>query len=283
LSRLGSLDDIEELVSGVEKLSKPGPILEGLRNAISGYFDSVRANDAALYRQLAQAVVQPADVLISFNYDVSLDRELRRAEKWNPGTGYGFDVGVKGLPPSATTLLKLHGSTNWMDLLFDGLRGGQTSVGGGDAHGPRPVLLPQEFEFLECPGITDPRFSGGGMTRNGSMILPSRDKRFYVSTSSNPGERKDFWSLLWGQAAKALGEADEIVIVGYSLPSADGHARRLVLDERNRDAKLTICCGSDNSRLAAEFVQAGFARQRVVTDFPYFEQWIAAQCYEAVL
>jgi hypothetical protein len=255
-----------------------------LRNGLCGYFDSIRANDAALYRQLAQEVVQPGDVLITFNYDVSLDRELRRAGKWNPNTGYGFDLGIRGLPPSDTTLLKLHGSTNWMDLLFDGLPGGKFSQGGSDSHGPRPVLLPQEFDFLEYPpGTRDPRFNGGAMTRSGSMILPSREKQFYVSTSSSPRERKDFWSSLWAQASDALRTAEEITVIGYSLPEADEDARRLLLEEKsNRNALLTVCSGRATSNIAEEFVRAGFAHERVLTELARFEDWIATKCGQAV-
>jgi hypothetical protein len=282
LSRFGSFDDIEELVSQVEKVSKPGPILEGLRNGLCGYFDSIRANHAALYRQLAQEIVEPGDVVVSFNYDVSLDRELQRAGKWNPNTGYGFSVGMRGLPPSGTTLLKLHGSTNWMDSLFDGLRGGQFSQG-SDSHGPRPVLLPQELEFLGCPPETrDPRFNGGGMLRNGSMILPSRDKRFYVGTSTNSRERGDFWSSLWHQAAMALREAREISVIGYSFPSADKDARELLLNNSNRRCRLAICSGSDTTHIREQFVSAGFLPERIVDDSRYFEEWIEAECSAAV-
>jgi len=282
LSKLGALDDIEELISQIEKNPKPGPILEGLRNALCEYFDTIRIGEAALYRRLAEDVVETSDVVVTFNYDVSLDRELRRAGKWNVGDGYGFSLGINSSPSSGVKLLKLHGSTNWMDVLFDGLRGGGIQVGGGDSHGPRPVLLPQEFQFLEYVGIRDPRFNGGGMTRSGSMILPSRDKKFFVSTTTNPRERQRFWSDLWGQAAEALQAANEISIVGYSLPTADGDARKLIFDHCSRDAVLTICCGSRNKHLADEFVQAHFVRQRICTEFNRFEHWVAARCSEVI-
>jgi hypothetical protein len=273
LSEFGSLVDLEELVSQVEKAQKPGPILEGLRNAVCGYFDSIRANEAALYRTLAQQAVQLGDVLVSFNYDVSLDRELRRSGKWNPEGGYGFDLGIDRFR-SDTRLLKLHGSTNWMDSLFDGLRAGQVSIGFGDSHGARPVLLPQEFNFLEYPEMRDPRFNGGGLTRNGSMVLPSRNKRFCVKTSSSPNERENFWSHLWDQAADALVRADEIVIIGYSLPVADERARNLLLEPRNCHASVTVCCKRDSDRIGREFRRAGF--DKVCSNLEGFENWLDA-------
>ncbi len=281
LSRVGALDDIEELVSQIEKESKPGPILEGLRNALCEYFDTIRVGEAALYRRLTDDVVEAGDVLVTFNYDVSLDRELRRAGKWHVGDGYGFRLGIESMPSSDVKLLKLHGSTNWMDLLFDGLREGGSQGGGGDSLGPRPVLLPQEFQFLEYVGITDPRFNGGGTTRSGCMILPSRNKKFFVSTTTSPRERERFWSDLWGQAAQALKKAGEIVIIGYSLSKADGDARNLIFENVNRGAALVICCGSRSSEIGQEFLQAGFERDRICADFRRFEDWLAAECCAA--
>ena len=279
LSRFSALDDIEELISQVEKDAKPGRILAGLRNALCEYFDSVRAGEATLYRQLAQDVVEVGDVVVSLNYDVSLDRELRRAGKWEIRDGYGFDTGINAVPQSSVKLLKLHGSTNWIDSLFGGVRGGSSfSAGFGfDSRGSRPVIMPQEFDFLEYQRIRDPQFNGGGVDRAGSMILPSRNKRFHVATSINPREREHFWASLWGQAAKALQEADEIAIIGYSLPEADTEARKLVFESSNRDSLLTLCCGRKTRDLGNEFLGAGFERHRVCTDFSRFEDWLVAQ------
>jgi hypothetical protein len=268
-----SFDDIEGIVTDLENPKAASPVskltqgerarlLAGLRYALCEFFDSIRTNDALLYRQFANEVVQPGDIVISFNYDVSLDLELRRAGKWQIGKGYGFDLGIDSLPPSPVKMLKLHGSTNWMDPSF---------------LGDRPDILPQEFEFLEYHNIRDPRFNGGAMIRsNGSMILPGRNKRLYVPTSFNPRERESFWSVLWGQATNALQKADEIVIIGYSLPPADVDARRLLLKTRNKDSLLTICCGRDTDRVGNEFTQGGFSHVR--TDSKRFEDWLATQC-----
>jgi hypothetical protein len=172
-----SIDDIEEIVTELESPATGSPvsklrtnerssILDGIRDALCAFFDSIRVNDAALYQRLAREIVQPGDVTVSFNYDVSLDRELKRAGKWQVGEGYGFPLGINRMPPSDTKLLKLHGSTNWMDSLFEGLQGNKFQQGSEDSLGSRPVLLPQEFEFLEYPPeVRDPKFKGGGMTR----------------------------------------------------------------------------------------------------------------------
>jgi hypothetical protein len=280
LKKYGRLEDIEEIVTQVERSEGPGPILAGLREAVCALFDTVRSNDALLYQQLASEVIQGGDIVITFNYDLSLDRELRKGGNWEISDGYGFDLGIRNIPKSATTLLKLHGSTNWIDSLLGGMRAGTFSQGyGWDSLGFRPVVLPSEFEFLGYEGVTDPMFSGGGVDRSGSMILPSRNKRFYVSTSVNPRERESFWSALWGQADSALHDADEVVIIGYSLPEADAEARRLLLETANKHSLLTVCCGRDTDRVASEFVGHGFAH--VHTGSKRFEDWLAVQRFQS--
>ena len=168
-----------------------------------------------------------------------------------------------------------------MDSIFDGLQGNKFQQGGGDSLGPRPVILPREFEFLEYVGVRDPRCKGGGMIRGGSMILPGRRKRYYVSTSINPREREEFWTWLWTQAEEALRQANEIVVVGYSFAPADEHARSLAFDTSNRNILLTICCGRDTDRVGNEFVQNGFSQVR--TDSKRFEDWLTAQWSQETL
>jgi hypothetical protein len=279
LKKYGSLDDIEEIVTRLEASEGTGTLLAGLREAVCALFDSIRTNNASLYQRLASEVIQDGDVVITFNYDVSLDRELRKAGKWEISNGYGFDLGISDMPKSGTKLLKLHGSTNWMDSSFGGIGAGTFSQGfGWNPMCSRPVLLPREFGFLGYEGVTDPE-PVGGVTRSGSMVLMSRNKRFYVSTSINPREREPFWSTLWGQADTALRNANEVVIIGYSLPDADAEARRLLLGTINRDSSLTICCGQNTDRVGNEFVRGGFSQ--VCTDSKRFEHWLAAQCLRA--
>ncbi len=276
LGRAGPLNDIEELVTRLEAASDRGPDLAGLREALCRFFDSIRPSEAELYREFAGEVIRAGDVIISFNYDLSLELELKHAGKWEASDGYGFDVGIPALPKSPVKLLKLHGSTNWMDLLFEGLRSGQFSCGGTESLGARPVF-PWGLDHLGYSGIKDPQYRQGGVDRSGSMILPGRKKRFYVMTSVNPRERERFWTSLWTQAADALRHAGEITMIGYSLPAADAEARGLLLESCNPDALLSICCGRRSRNLGDEFVSAGFRRERVRTSPERFEELLEAQ------
>lgn len=77
------------------------------------WFRELHLHPAPAYEHLADEMIQPGDVVITFNYDDSLERELRRAAKWDVSRGYGFPLGSTK-QPSATLVLTLHGSINWL-------------------------------------------------------------------------------------------------------------------------------------------------------------------------
>jgi hypothetical protein len=85
------------------------------------------------------------DSVITFNYDDALDRELKRAGKWDVlSQGYGFPFG-NGDDKCDVPLLKLHGSINWLWNPFGGARAG------GDA--PSKPTLMSPLQALENNGI----------------------------------------------------------------------------------------------------------------------------------
>ena len=178
----GNTEDIEELLTKVDELIDcPEPTAEQLRvkgrlanydkpaliEAIREWFTEIRQQPAEAYRLFARRIVEPGDLIISFNYDVSLDRELKLAGKWQVGDGYGFRI--DGLADgSPVKLLKLHGSANWL---------ARVPLGG------RPLLDCSELSFLGYPGERDPLFPEGNIPAIPPMILPGRCKRFYFDTS----------------------------------------------------------------------------------------------------
>jgi hypothetical protein len=183
------LTDIEFAMQELESLPPPqrGTIAQGIRNVLCDYFDSIRVGPARLYEAFSSEVLQPSDVVLTFNYDVSLEREMRLAGLWDVNDGYDFDLGISRIK-SGTTTLKLHGSTSWIDKMPSL---GFSAVGPEGVLGFRPVLFPPEFAFLGYDGLRDPLLPAGqavGTDRSGSMILPSPNKNF--------GIRQGFWDHL---------------------------------------------------------------------------------------
>jgi len=139
-----------------------------------------------------------ADTVISFNYDLVVERALREhAQKkgiaFSPAMyALGEDAPVQHFPK----ILKLHGSVNWE------LNGKELRVRTGASD-----------DFADAPGYRG--YSGEG-TRF-PIFLPFWDKR----VTSEP------WLTPWRRAYRQLQATKYIIVWGFSLPTTDVKAREL--------------------------------------------------------
>jgi hypothetical protein len=249
--------------AALEKTGLPY-ILSGLQEAIRGYFDSIRVKPAPLYDKFAR-IVRPGDSVITFNYDLGIERALRAAGQWDVRTGYGFSIGPAE-QPSHVEVLKLHGSTNWRAPLF----GCKTGLG------ERPVLFFRaDLDYLGYPDFVDPLCSPFGTAASlAAMIMPALPKQFYFETTFGR-EWKPFWDDLWERARCAIDKADELVIIGYSMPTIDQQARAMLFDTRNKSVRLSIYCGAATGGLEAEFRDRGF--HHIQSAGTIFEDFLMAE------
>jgi hypothetical protein len=225
--------------------------VQSVRVCIPEFFDDVRRSSAPLYERLAREKIQDDDVVITFNYDIALERELKRAALWEIGNGYGFGLGIDGLPPSRVTVLKLHGSTNWLLVPFDGMTG--VFQFNGPPLGERPRIRgSHEFEYLGYPsGVSDPLWpASASFPGMPAYILPVLNKNFK--------ELEQFWDSLWDQAVTAVQSSERLVVIGYSMPEADERARKLILNEASREAQVSVCCGGSSDTICEQFRSLGF-------------------------
>jgi len=261
----GSLDsaDFEDVLT---RLDPEGDVhlRSALTRALQQFFDELRSHAKPdKYRQFAQKVVTSGDCVITFNYDVSVEPELKRAGKWEVADGYGFQVELSApVRQSPVQVLKLHGSTNWVALM-DLVQGFQ-KVDPDRVYPDRPILYSPELEFLGYQGLGDRKArEGADAGAHVTMILPERSKRFLW---------KDLFDCLWGKAEAALRESEEIVVVGYSLPLADQRARAMILNRSRKGACVTVCCGRDSDKIAREFRESGFTNVNWIQGST-FEEW----------
>jgi hypothetical protein len=277
-SRIDSLESVKTIEAKAER-TRVGNCLGFLNASIREWFRDIHTKPAPTYAEFAAKVVQPGDMVITFNYDDSLERELRRVSKWDISRGYGFPLGNEELP-SDVLVLKLHGSMNWLVSLFGGIRSGffQMASWPLSSLGDRPVIHPADLEHLGHAQFSGHTFQGGGAFP--CLILPGRKKQFFYGTSFGH-EFGDFWELLWSQAADAVKRSERIVLCGYSLLPVDRRACELLLREPKKEAHVSIVCGSQSERIANDFREAGF---RTVDVFAggYFEDWVQAEVKRSV-
>jgi hypothetical protein len=273
-------DVITELQSQIESLkdaNNPDDRTQrmrlGNRRAYLGvglreWFREIRSSPAPSYAAFADRIVKPGDVIITFNYDESLERELRRIGEWDISDGYGFPLGTAE-HSSDVLMLKLHGSVNWLVSVFGGATGGAFIVDPNSSLGNHPVIHRADLQFLGYESFSGHTYESGGAFP--CLVLPGRTKEFFYDTSFGH-EFSEFWDFLWSQAASALNKSDKIVVCGYSLPEADQRARDLLLLGPAKEADVEIICGNQTEQIANEFKRAGFSS---VATFKsgYFADW----------
>jgi hypothetical protein len=261
LEDANGLEDRERRTIAAHQRSKLAEVLPQL-------FVEIHGNPAPAYQQFAEDIVQPDDVIITFNYDDSLERELKRVGKWDVSQGYGFQI-ANSAHPSAVVMLKLHGSMNWLVSIFNGATSGAFGIGGFSSLGGCPCIATDFLKFLVYEDMKGTFPGGGGFP---SLILPGRTKVFHYSTSFGP-EHKEFFDSLWSQAAYALKRAERLVLCGYSLLPVDERACELLLKAPSHSAEVTIVSGSQGQRIARQFKEAGFENVKPV-ESGHFESWV---------
>lgn len=223
-----NLDNLEEVFGAIERAELVGKLADMSSDKIKrlrSHFVqmvvrtlqlsiTVAANDRApaaastLAQGIASAIKKGVNIsVITFNYDLVMEMALRTAR-----LGHFYALPGEERPENRNVIpvLKLHGSINWhfcepCKVVYDA----NTFSHAYQPHGEgRLVGLLDHPQAHRCNRIPD---------QTPIIVPPSWDKSRYQSSLRN----------VWEQAAIDLGNADEIFVIGYSLPEADSFFRYL--------------------------------------------------------
>jgi len=248
-------------------------------------YESSRTKDWDSLREFAD-LLSPGDVVITFNYDATLERVLWGQGKWSPSDGYGFDLVFQKsrhdrtpvpFDDSQIVVLHLHGATGWY-------RRPAFAPDFEVPQGRGSGALPREAFGAAPPGTNislDPQFLRGlGISEVDACLpdlLTTANERHVVLHPSflKDYERDEQGShalvALWQKAAQVLREAEHTFIIGYSLPKADVAALTLLLTSLPRGTVTVVNpTGKDVMRLGRLF--GGNPLGGAVT----LEGWLAA-------
>jgi hypothetical protein len=281
-----TLDTFEKILEGLRTCRAGSPaaalstrpdLLTHLQEAIRAYFDSIRSRAVPSYDEFA-TLLRPGDLVITFNYELAVERALRTSKLWDIRTGYGFRI-VPTEDNSHVEVLKLHGSTNWRALVAGGKTG--LSAVNGNSLGNRPVLWSrQDLEYLDHQDFVDPLCAHlDSAATLSTSIMPVMRKTFHFETPFGD-EWKGFWDHLWHRAGSAIERAEELVVIGYSLPMGDRRARKMFWSSANRTVRITICCGRDTTKLEETFRKHGFRDIRQAGGENKFKDFLARAAAE---
>jgi NAD-dependent SIR2 family protein deacetylase len=165
--------------------------------------EALRGPVCSKHRKLAD-LMKHGDIVFSYNYDILMDSALRGCQKLTD-KGYlldfyrvyndaGWEEPQKEASP--ISILKLHGSMNWIRCSFCG------SV----------LLLRRQKtgEWLTSVPNSCPRCKQPGYLER--LLIPPLLNKNYTDRDMN---------YLWLEAQRSLSNIEEVVIIGYSLPPTD--------------------------------------------------------------
>lgn len=160
--------------------------------------------------------VSDNDTIITFNWDTLIEKYLMKHKK---------TINLVGDLSGGVTLLKLHGSLSWQCLPND-----------REHFYPEYFLTLSEEERLICRKDHDYMDLWDALNSLPHIITPIRNKTPLQS---------DFIKKIWHEAFNALIQAEKILIIGYSLPPEDSHARALLrssiqISKSNRPESLFL-------------------------------------------
>lgn len=178
-------------------------------------FDSDRWNNLKRFGNLLQI----DDVVITFNYDSTIERVLFDRGKWSPSDGYGTEIVFQRhqhdttrvtFPPSKVKILHLHGAVGWYTPPVPSPNGAEIALD--------PLLL--NGLGIDSVDISLPRRPPDEYQ---VMLHPS-----FLKNYGGQDRRNRIFHRLWRMALDALRKAKDVTIIGYSLPPADSAAWMLL-------------------------------------------------------
>lgn len=168
--------------------------------------------------------LSPDDTIITFNYDTLVEQALESA-------GYSWNHGLNDAPSGGVTVLKMHGSINWVLLerrpendLTHFIKLFSKRDSNVEEHGADPPTEDEYFwelwrgkDVKVCSSMIE-QDAGGWANFHSRIGLAGLGQ--YKPLHTLPGS-----ALTWNVAFKALSAADEVWTIGFSMSPYDTMVR----------------------------------------------------------
>jgi hypothetical protein len=145
--------------------------------------------------------------ILTFNYDLIVDHTLL--------FGYGYDYCLNDGAPTRTPLLKLHGSLNWASCEC----GEITPWHIGSYLQDRRFLDADRIRLPLSTRLNEARLSHCGKNVGSDPVI--------VPPTWSKADHHHAIAKVWRRAAGELANAENIFVIGYSLPQSDAFFRYL--------------------------------------------------------
>ena len=210
--------------------------LRGLREYIRKKCTDVK-DQIGPYDQFV-ANLEPNATIVSFNWDVLLELSFLRASR-------PFCYLPDNAPEGHTLILKPHGSINWFalldrELLMIDITSNVDVIGGNLAY----YLL-----YLKDPlgpaemGSSSP-FAKSAISKVPAIVPPSSVKLLNVGGETHDGfvdhGHREALCKVWKHFYENVSVADELIVIGYSLPGTDAASIEVLKAFYDRSRRQTV-------------------------------------------
>ncbi len=186
------------------------------------------------YHKFVKEILQPQDVIISFNYDLVLEKVFNELK-------IPFNYGISEPEKDDRLILKLHGSANWVYCKNCGHSFPTKDYSGLDA------LLGK----IKCHNCKTKKLE--------PILIPPTMYKDYQDQ-----ERGGMIRGLWSKANEELYTADKVVFIGFSMAQNDAYAQELFKLSSNMNTALQtyfVVSNSVSSKLRENYRNALVNRQ----------------------
>lgn len=210
--------DVQQKNEFREKLNRQLNLII-IRTLSNLYYNPQDNPTKEIYQNFVNKLVEKGNDVITFNYDLILDNLLLNTNNWFPQDGYSVNMNLAGFDQNINIIdtkdtnkyskikyLKLHGSLNWgRSILQHPYRGNE-------------ILL---SPFGTCPD--QPISPIERMVSSGIYNKNVYYETFFIPPILNKDDLSTIPLLqnVWYNAKSIISMAEEIFIIGYSLPSSD--------------------------------------------------------------
>ena len=169
------------------------------------------------YYKFVKEILQPQDVIISFNYDLVLEKAFSESK-------IPFDYGISKPQKDDRLILKLHGSANWVYCKNCTHSYPTNNYSGLDALQGK----------IKCHNCKKKKLE--------PILIPPTLYKDYQDQ-----ERGGMIQGLWAKANEELYTADKVVFIGFSMAQTDAYAQELFKLSSNMNPELQTYFVVNNS------------------------------------
>jgi len=186
------------------------------------------------YHKFVKEILQPQDVIISFNYDLVLEKAFSESK-------IPFDYGISKPQKDDRLILKLHGSANWVYCKNCTHSYPTNNYSGLDALQGK----------IKCHNCKKKKLE--------PILIPPTLYKDYQDQ-----ERGGMIQGLWAKANEELYTANKVVFIGFSMAQTDAYAQELFKISSNMNPELEtyfVVNSSVSSKLRNNYRNALVNRQ----------------------